>query len=144
MSLSMDPTVVVTRNWRTTLPYLPPWPHVLKGTGTRDYNWLKGVWHDGSWLGESPADIQKMLTIPLILYWINNSFPVLREKLLNLQKAFENRQDRLLPAFKIGELAIWLPFKIGLVGYGWLSKPAKWLWPAFKSSRRSYEKYVIQ
>jgi hypothetical protein len=25
---------------------------------------------------------------------------------LNLQKAFENRQDRLLPAFKIGELAL--------------------------------------
>jgi hypothetical protein len=36
---------------------------------------------------------------------------------LNLRKAFENRQDRLLPAFKIGELALagwlWLPFKIG-------------------------------
>ncbi len=25
----------------------------LKGTGTRDYNWLKVVWYDGSWLGES-------------------------------------------------------------------------------------------
>ncbi len=32
----------------------------LKGTGTRDYNWLQVVWHDGSWLGESPADIQKI------------------------------------------------------------------------------------
>jgi hypothetical protein len=40
----------------------------LKGTGTRDYNWLKVVWHDGSWLGESPADIQKIFTVPLILY----------------------------------------------------------------------------
>jgi hypothetical protein len=41
---------------------------------------------------------------------------------LNLRKAFENRQDRLLSAFKIGEMALagfqnfvswlWLPFKI--------------------------------
>ncbi len=30
----------------------------LKGTGTRGYNWLKVVRYDGSWLGESPADIQ--------------------------------------------------------------------------------------
>jgi hypothetical protein len=32
---------------------------LLKGTGTRDYNWLKVVWYDGSWLRESPANIQK-------------------------------------------------------------------------------------
>jgi hypothetical protein len=38
-----------------------------------------------------------------------------------------------MPAFKIGELA--------LAGF---LKPAKWLWPAFKSSRLSYEKSVIQ
>ncbi len=43
-------------------------PPSLKGTGTRDYNWLKVVWYDGSWLGESPADIQNFLTVSLILY----------------------------------------------------------------------------
>ncbi len=32
---------------------------MLKGTGTRDYNWLKVVLNDESWLGESPTDIQK-------------------------------------------------------------------------------------
>jgi hypothetical protein len=37
---------------------------VLKGTGTRDYNCLKVVWHDGSWLGESLADIQKIFNCP--------------------------------------------------------------------------------
>ncbi len=37
---------------------------VVKGTGTRDYNWLKVVWYDGSLLGESMADIQKFLTCP--------------------------------------------------------------------------------
>jgi hypothetical protein len=36
----------------------------LKGTGTRDSKWLKVVWHDGSWLGESPADIQKNFNCP--------------------------------------------------------------------------------
>ncbi len=36
----------------------------LKGTGARDYNWLKVVWHDGSWLGESTADIQKIFNCP--------------------------------------------------------------------------------
>jgi hypothetical protein len=40
---------------------------------------------------------------------------------LNLRKAFENRRDRL-----------WLAFKIGELGSGWLSKSASWLWPAFK------------
>jgi hypothetical protein len=39
-------------------------PKILKGTGTQDYNWLKVVWHDGSWLGESPADIQKNFNCP--------------------------------------------------------------------------------
>ncbi len=38
--------------------------HGVKGTGTRDYNWLKVVWHDGSWLGESPADIQQIFNCP--------------------------------------------------------------------------------
>jgi hypothetical protein len=33
-------------------------PPSLEGTGTRDYNWLKVVWYDESWLGESQADIQ--------------------------------------------------------------------------------------
>jgi hypothetical protein len=36
----------------------------IKGTETRDYNWLKLVWYDGSWLGESPADIQKFFNCP--------------------------------------------------------------------------------
>ncbi len=41
------------------------WGVSLKGTGTRDYNCLKVVWHDGSsWLGESPADIQKNFNCP--------------------------------------------------------------------------------
>jgi hypothetical protein len=40
---------------------------------------------------------------------------------LNLRKAFENRQDRLLPAFKIGELAL-ASFQNRRVGAGQLSK----------------------
>jgi hypothetical protein len=40
---------------------------------------------------------------------------------LNLQKAFENQQDRLLPAFKIGELAL-AGFQNQQVGSGCLSK----------------------
>jgi hypothetical protein len=72
---------------------------------------------------------------------------------LNLRKAFENRQDKLLPAFKIGELALasFQNRQVGSgclsnrrVGSGRLSKPASWLWPAFKSSQHSYEKSVIQ
>jgi hypothetical protein len=51
---------------------------------------------------------------------------------LNLRKAFENQQDRLLPAFKIGELAL-AGFKNRQVGSGCLSKSASWLWPAFKT-----------
>jgi hypothetical protein len=51
---------------------------------------------------------------------------------LNLQKAFENRQDRLLPTCKIGELAL-ASFQNQRVGFGCLSKSASWLWPAFKS-----------
>jgi hypothetical protein len=43
------------------------------------------------------------------------------KKLLNLQKAFETRQDRLLPAFKIGELAL-AGFQNQRVGSGRLSK----------------------
>jgi hypothetical protein len=65
------------------------------------------------------------------------------QKAFEFAKAFENRQDRLLPAFKIGELAL-AAFQNRRVGSGQLSKPAKWLWPAFKSSRRSYEKSLIQ
>jgi hypothetical protein len=56
----------------------------------------------------------------------------LREKLLNLRKAFENQQDRPLPAFKIGELAL-VGFQNQRVGSGCLSKSASWLWPAFKT-----------
>jgi hypothetical protein len=51
---------------------------------------------------------------------------------LNLRKAFENRQDRLLPAFKISELAL-AGFQNWQVGSGCLSKSANWLWPAFKT-----------
>jgi hypothetical protein len=48
---------------------------------------------------------KNFLTVPLILYGLNKFFAVKREKLLNFRKAFENRRDRLWPAFKIGELA---------------------------------------
>ncbi len=34
------------------------------------------VWYDGSWLGESPADIENILTTRLILYWINKFFAI--------------------------------------------------------------------
>jgi hypothetical protein len=51
---------------------------------------------------------------------------------LNLQKAFENWQVRLLPAFKIGQLAL-AGFQNRRVGSGCLSKSASWLWPAFKT-----------
>jgi hypothetical protein len=51
---------------------------------------------------------------------------------LNLQKAFENRQDRPLLDFKFGELAL-AGFQNWLVGSGCLSKSASWLWPAFKT-----------
>jgi hypothetical protein len=47
------------------------------------------------------------------------------------QKAFENRQDGLWPALKIGELAL-TGIQTQQVGSGWLSKSASWLWPAFK------------
>jgi hypothetical protein len=40
---------------------------------------------------------------------------------LNLRKALENQQDRLLPAFKIGELAL-AGFQNQRNGSGWLSK----------------------
>ncbi len=36
----------------------------LKGPG-HEINWIKVVWQDGSWLGESPADIQKIFNCPL-------------------------------------------------------------------------------
>jgi hypothetical protein len=51
---------------------------------------------------------------------------------LNLRKAFENHQYRLLPAFKIGELAL-AGFQNRRVGSGCLSKLVSWLWPAFKT-----------
>jgi hypothetical protein len=50
-----------------------------------------------------------------------------------LRKAFENRQDRLLLAFKISELAL-ASSQNQRVGSGCLSKSASWLWPAFKTS----------
>jgi hypothetical protein len=52
---------------------------------------------------------------------------------LNLRKAFENRQDRLWPAFKVGEFAL-AGFQNRQVGSGWLSKSTTCLWPAFKIS----------
>jgi hypothetical protein len=55
---------------------------------------------------------------------------------LNLQKAFENRQGRLLPAFKIGELPLAI-FENRRVGSGCLSKSVSWLWPAFKTGKNS-------
>jgi hypothetical protein len=48
-----------------------------------------------------------------------------------LGKAFENRVDRLWPAFKFGELAL-AGFQNQQVDSGWLSKLASWLWMAFK------------
>jgi hypothetical protein len=50
---------------------------------------------------------------------------------LNLRKAFENRQDGLWPAFKIGELAL-ADFQNRRVGSGQLSKSATCLWADFK------------
>ncbi len=50
---------------------------------------------------------------------------------MNLRKAFENRQDRLFPAFKIDELAL-ADFQNRRVGSGRLSKSASWLWLPFK------------
>jgi hypothetical protein len=55
---------------------------------------------------------------------------------LNLRKTFENRQDRLLPAFKIGELAL-AGFQNQRVGSGCLSKSASWLWPAIKTGKKN-------
>jgi hypothetical protein len=52
---------------------------------------------------------------------------------LNLRKAFENQKDRLLPAFKIRELAL-ASFQNRQVGSGCLSKSASWLWPVFKTA----------
>jgi hypothetical protein len=59
---------------------------------------------------------------------------------LNLRKAFENRQDRLLPAFKIGELAL-AGFQNRRVGSGCLSKSASWLWPAFKTGEMALAEF---
>jgi hypothetical protein len=53
---------------------------------------------------------------------------------LNVQKAFANRQDRLLLAFKIGELAL-AGFQNRRVGSGCLKKLASWRWPAFKTGK---------
>jgi hypothetical protein len=54
-----------------------------------------------------------------------------RKAFVFLRKAFENRQDTLWPAFKIGELAL-AGFQNRRVGSGRLSKSATCLWPAFK------------
>jgi hypothetical protein len=62
---------------------------------------------------------------------------------LNFQKAFENRQEGLWLAFKISEMVL-AGFQNRRLASGQLSKLASWLWPAFKSSRRSSEKSVIQ
>jgi hypothetical protein len=85
----------------------------FEGTGTLEYNWLKVIWYDGSWLGESPADIQKFVNCPC-------NFILNKEILCRLvRKAFENRRDRLWPAFKIDELAL-AGFKNWRVGSGQL------------------------
>ncbi len=55
------------------------------------------------------------------LHKLINSLPFSTKKLLNLQKALENQQDRLLPAFKISELAR-AAFQNRRVGSGRLSK----------------------
>ncbi len=65
---------------------------------------------------------------------------------MNLRKAFENRQDRILPAFKIGELAL-VGFQNRRVGSVCLSKSAGWLWLAFKSGEialASFQKLSAQ
>jgi hypothetical protein len=65
---------------------------------------------------------------------------------LNLQKALENPQDRLLPAFKIGELAL-ADFQNRRVGSGCLSKSASWLWLAFKTGEMAlagFQKLLAQ
>jgi hypothetical protein len=48
-----------------------------------------------------------------------------------LRKAFENQQDRLWLAFKIGELTL-SGIQNRRVGSGRLSKSASWLWSALK------------
>ncbi len=40
----------------------------VKGTGTRDYNYVKVIWFDRPWLGESPADIHNFFNCPFNLY----------------------------------------------------------------------------
>jgi hypothetical protein len=51
---------------------------------------------------------------------------------LNLRKAFENWKDRLLPAFKIGKLAL-ASFQNWRVYSGCVSKLVSWLWLALKT-----------
>jgi hypothetical protein len=65
---------------------------------------------------------------------------------LNLQKASENRQDRLLPVFKIGELSL-AGFQHRQVGSSCLSKSASWLWPALKTGEMAlagFQKFSAQ
>jgi hypothetical protein len=100
----------------------------LKGTGTRDYNWLKVVWSDGSWLGESPTNITKIFNCPF-------NFTLNEEILCRLaQKAFEFAKSFLKPA----RWAL-AGIQTRRVGSGRLSKLASWFWPAFKSSRQIQE-----
>ncbi len=72
----------------------------LKGTGTRDYNYVQEVWFDRAWLGESPADIHNFFHW-INLYWINYFLAISREKLLNLRKAFQNRRVQILCSYWI-------------------------------------------
>jgi hypothetical protein len=62
---------------------------------------------------------------------------------LNFRKAFENRQEGLWLTFKIGEMVL-AGFQNRRLASGQLSKSVSWLWPAFKSFRRSSEKSIIQ
>jgi hypothetical protein len=67
-------------------------------------------------------------------------------KAFEFAKSFENRQDRLLPAFKIGELAL-AGFQNWRVGSGCLSKSASWRWPAFKTGKLAlagFQKLLVQ
>jgi hypothetical protein len=59
-----------------------------------------------------------------------------------VRKAFENRRDRLLPAFKISELAL-AGFQNRRVGSGCPSKSASWLWPVLKSFSQIQKVFVL-
>jgi hypothetical protein len=71
---------VGTRRWKQVADF--------KGTGTRDENWLKVVWYDGSWLGESPADIQKIVNCPFNFILNYQILICLAQKAFEFAKSF--------------------------------------------------------